>query len=154
LIRVAPCANRMADEGAPTLGRRFRDGVRGQRYLLSLVILAIGVLLTILAVGDFIGPIAASGPFPAIDSATDQSPSGGPNYNLAFVVAGPIILIIGAYFTGAYLVARRRFEHLMTTKSKAEFLQHIPELEELLWDLTPDDEQRYLAKRGELRIRR
>jgi hypothetical protein len=144
----------MPDDGKPPLGRRFREGVRQQRYPLSVLILAIGVLLTVLAVGDFLGPIAGAGPFPAINSATDQTASGGPNYNLAFVVAGPIILIVGAYFTGAYLVARRRFEHLMTTKSKAEFLQNIPELEELLWDLTPVDERRYLEKRGELRIRR
>ncbi len=42
----------------------------------------------------------------------------------------------------------------MVTKSKAEFLRNIPELEELLWDLTPSDEDRYQRKRAELRVRR
>jgi hypothetical protein len=144
----------MADEAPPSFSRRLRDWARGQRYLLGLLIFAIGALLTALAIADFIPPIAGFGPFPAINGATDQSGSGGPNYDLAFVVIGPIVFIIGAYFTGAYLIARRRFEHLMTTKSKAEFLQNIPELEELLWDLTPNDERRYLQKRGELRVRR
>jgi hypothetical protein len=42
----------------------------------------------------------------------------------------------------------------MVTKSKAEFLRNIPELEEILWDLTPIDEVRYETKRAELRVRR
>ena len=68
--------------------------------------------------------------------------------------SGPIVSIIGGYMVGAYSVARRRFEHLMLTKSKAEFLRNIPELEDLLWDLTPYDEVRYENKRSELRVRR
>jgi hypothetical protein len=42
----------------------------------------------------------------------------------------------------------------MLTKSKAEFLRNIPEIEDLLWDLTPNDEVRYETKRAELRVRR
>jgi hypothetical protein len=42
----------------------------------------------------------------------------------------------------------------MVTKSKAEFLRNLPEVEDLLWDLTPADEVRYLDKKAELRIRR
>ena len=42
----------------------------------------------------------------------------------------------------------------MVTKSKAEFLRNLPDLEDLLWDLTPADEQRYIEKKAELRIRR
>ena len=40
----------------------------------------------------------------------------------------------------------------MVTKSKAEFLRNIPELEDLLWDLTPIDEDRYEEKRAEFRM--
>ncbi|MGI0141006.1 MAG: hypothetical protein ACREBT_07700, partial [Thermoplasmata archaeon] len=64
------------------------------------------------------------------------------------------LAIIGAYLVGAYLVARRRFEQLMRSRSKAELLRNLPEIEELLWDLTPADQQRYLAKCVEFRIRR
>jgi len=42
----------------------------------------------------------------------------------------------------------------MVTKSKAEFLRNIPELEDLLWELTPADEIRYEQKKSELRVRR
>jgi len=42
----------------------------------------------------------------------------------------------------------------MLTKSKAEFLRNIPELEELLWDLTPKDQTRYDQRLAELRLRR
>ena len=115
--------------------------------------LAIGIFLTMLAVGDYT-PISQSAPFNSVNSATDLSASGGPNYNLVFVIVGPIMVIVGAYLVGAYYVARRRFEHLMLSRSKAEFLRNLPEVEDLLWDLLPADELRYEQKKSELRIRR
>ena len=66
----------------------------------------------------------------------------------------PIVAIVGAYLVGAYYNARHKFERLMLTKSKAEFLRNIPDLEQLLWDLTPRDEVRYAEKCTELRVRR
>ncbi len=133
----------------PPIGRRFRYAVKTYRAALSIFILAVGSLLTILAVG-FFTPLSRSYPFTAINAATNMPTA---NYNLVFVVVGPIVAIVGAYLVGAYFVARRKFEHLMVTKSKAEFLRNIPELEDLLWDLTPEDEARYEEKRAELRLR-
>ena len=138
-----------AGEEKVPFGRRFRRGVRTYRAAISIFVLAVGILLTVLALGYFT-PLSSSYPFTVINGATDQ-PSA--NYNLVFVVVGPIISIVGGYLVAAYFVARRKFEHLMVTKSKAEFLRNIPELEDLLWDLTPADEARYEAKRAELRLR-
>jgi ABC-type phosphate transport system permease subunit len=131
--------------------RRFRHALRTHRAALSVLVLAIGTLLTVLALGYFT-PLSSSFPFSAINSETN--PSAGPNYNLLFVIVGPIIVIVGAYLVGAYFSARQKFEHLMLTKSKAEFLRNIPEIEKLLWDLTPRDEVRYDQKRAELRLPR
>jgi hypothetical protein len=144
----------MAAEGESVpFSRRLRHLLRSQRIVFSIVVLAIGILMTVLAIGAFT-PLKTVGPFPAINSATDQSPNNGPNYNLVFVVAGPIVTIVGIYLVGAYYLARRKFEHLMLTKSKAEFLRNIPDLEDLLWELTPEDEQRYSQKKADLRVRR
>jgi len=141
----------MASEATElTFDRRLRRWMRVQRAAISIAVLAIGFLLSILAVGAFT-PLAQTPPFPTIDQATTP---GGTNYNLVFVILGPILIIVGGYLVGAYFYARRRFEHLMLTKSKAELLRHLPELEELLWDLTPRDEARYEQKIAELRIRR
>ncbi len=132
------------------LGRRFRYGLRSYRAAISVFVLAVGTLLTLLAVG-FFTPLSASYPFPAVNQVTNTPDA---NYNLVFVIVGPIVIVVGLYLVGAYYVARRRFEHLMLTKSKAEFLRNIPEIEKLLWDLTPRDEVRYDDKRAELRLRR
>jgi hypothetical protein len=134
-------------------GRKLRRFLRTYRFLLSIVLLAVGILLTVLAVAAFT-PLGNSGPFPAVNNATNQGPNGGPNYDLVFVIVGPIVVLIGTYLVGSYYIARARFEHLMVTKSKAEFLRNLPDLEDLLWDLTPNDEHRYLEKKAELRIRR
>jgi uncharacterized membrane protein YbhN (UPF0104 family) len=132
------------------LSRRFRHGMREYRSYISVTVFAIGILLSVLALG-FFTPLSSAGPFPAINAATNQPNA---NYNLVFIVVGPIIAIVGAYLVGAYYYARRKFEHLMVTKSKAEFLRNIPELEEILWDLKPEDEDRYERKKAELRVRR
>ena len=141
----------MAEGREPgTFSRRLRHGARQQRASISVFVLAVGLFLTVLALGYFT-PHGSSAPFRGVNAVTDH---GGTNYNLVFVVLGPIIVIVGGYLTGAYFTARRRFEHLMLTKSKAEFLRNIPDLEELLWDLTPADEERYFTKRAEFRLRR
>ncbi|MFY9717323.1 MAG: DUF3198 domain-containing protein [Thermoplasmata archaeon] len=142
----------MTDE-APSVPfeRRLRYGLRQHRAEVSIVVFALGVLLSILALGDFT-PLRTIEPFSSLNGVTN--PPGGSNYNLIFIVLGPIIALVGAYLVGAYFVARRKFEHLMVTKSKAEFLRNIPELEDLLWDLTPIDEDRYEEKRAEFRMRR
>jgi hypothetical protein len=139
-----------ASEGKSTFPTRLRHGWRTHRAPIDAVIFAIGVLLSVLALGYFT-PLRGSWPFSVINSATNTP---GANYNLLFIVIGPIIAIVGAYLMGSYLSARRQFEHLMVTKSKAEFLRNIPELEDLLWDLTPTDELRYEQKKAELKLRR
>ena len=139
-----------AEAPVPGLGQRLRPVLRTYRFAFSILIFGAGVLLSVLALGDFT-PLRSVSVFASIDGVTDTP---GANYNLVFVIVGPIVAIVGAYLLGAYLVARRNFEHLMTTKSKAEFLRNIPRLEELLWDLTPADQFRYEEKRAELRIRR
>ena len=139
-----------AENESVPFGRRFRRGMRKYRAEISIFVLAVGVLLTVLAAGYFT-PLANSAPFSTINTATSQPNA---NYNLLFVIVGPIIVIVGAYLVGAYYNARRKFEHLMLTKSKAEFLRNIPEIERLLWDLTPRDEIRYEEKCSALRVRR
>jgi hypothetical protein len=133
-----------------TTDRRIRDWFRRHRFEVSVLVFAIGIFLSVLAAGDLTG-LSTVQPFVAINSLT-AAPNGA-NYNLAFVVIGPIVSIIGAVLVGGYLLSRRRFEHLMKTKSKAEFLRNLDKIEELLWDLTPADEQRYLDKRAEFRLR-
>ncbi|MGP8076885.1 MAG: DUF3198 domain-containing protein [Thermoplasmata archaeon] len=140
----------MATPEAVPFGRRLRHGLRTYRAEIAIFVLVVGGLLTVLAAG-FFTPLSSEGPFPTINSATNTPNA---NYNLLFAIVGPIVVIVGAYMVGAYFNARRKFEHLMLTKSKAEFLRNIPELEDLLWELTPHDEKRYEAKRGELKVRR
>ncbi len=139
-----------SDSATRTFSQQLRHGFRVHREIVSLVVFVIGVFLSVLAIGYFT-PLNSTPPFPTINSVTDTPNA---NYNLVFIVVGPIVAIVGAYLVGAYYVARRKFEHLMLTKSKAEFLRNIPELEDLLWDLTPNDEIRYDQKRAELRVRR
>ncbi|HEY1198449.1 MAG TPA: hypothetical protein VGG32_06960, partial [Thermoplasmata archaeon] len=91
------------------LGHRLRLAARTYRGGVSIFVLAVGALLTILAVGAFT-PLALLPPFPLVNSATDTSVW---NFSLVFVIVGPIVTIVGAYMVGAYFTARRKFEHLL-----------------------------------------
>lgn len=142
----------MASSGTSvTFGNRFRRWMRTHRAALSVLVLVAGAFLSVLALGAFT-PLMNLALFVTINAVT-AAPN-APNYNLVFVIVGPIVAILGVYLVAAYYYARRKFEHLMVTKSKAEFLRNIPELEEILWDLTPDDETRYQRKLADLRVRR
>lgn len=137
----------------PSTPHRLKSWLRTYRFALSSVVLGAGFVMVVLALGGFT-PLSGVYPFTAINGVTDQSGHGGENWNLVFVVVGPILVIIGGYLVGVYVVARRRFEELMRSKSKAELLRNIPEIEELLWDLTPSDHVRYERKLSELHVRR
>ncbi len=133
-------------------GQRARRWFRVWRFPVAAIVFVAGIVLSVLAFAAFT-PLGSVWPFSVVVAATTAG-SSGENWNLWFVVLGPILVIIGAYLVGVYVVARRRFEELMRSKSKAELLRNIPEMEELLWDLTPRDQDRYLAKCAELRVRR
>jgi Protein of unknown function (DUF3198) len=139
------------EQEEPSIGRRIRHQLRVYRLALSIFVFVLGIALITLAIGYF-SPLGTAAPFSQVNSVT--APNNSTNYNLIFVIAGPIIFLLGAYFVGVYYLARRKFEHLMETKSKAEFLRNLPELEDLLWDLTPKDEIRYAEKKADLRVRR
>jgi ABC-type multidrug transport system fused ATPase/permease subunit len=148
------------------LGPRLRRFLRTARFPLSLVVLAVGVALTVIAMGAWtplisdppfnslapplLGPDCSERPAPPCSSTP---PTTGVDWTLAFWIVGPILALVGVYMSYAYLKARWRFEHLMRTKSKAEFLRSVAEVEDLLWDLTPKDEVRLLQKKQELKIR-
>jgi hypothetical protein len=93
----------MATGGAEPVpfGRRFRRAMRSGRFPIACVIFAVGAFLSVLALG-FFTPLSADSPFTWFNGVTNSSVG---NFNLLFVVLGPILAIVGAYFMGAYLVA-------------------------------------------------
>jgi hypothetical protein len=160
-----------SDEGTatgapgPDLSSRLKRGARTYRFAISIAVAVIGWAIFFLGLLAYT-PIGATGPLSPIEqSLLGGGCSGGPNYvngactstapnwTLAMLPAGGILGLIGTYLAITYEVARRRFEHLMKTKSKAEFLRNVIEAEDLLWDLTPEDEIRLVRKKQELKIR-
>jgi hypothetical protein len=137
----------MADEAAQdSWFFKIRETMRNHKAEIAILVFVIGIFLTAL-------PLAYFTPFSATPGLGALATAAG-NFNLLFAIVGPIIFIVGAFMFGSYVIARRKFEHLMLTKSKAEFLRNIPELEDILWDLTPNDIVRYEQRKSELRIRR
>ncbi len=52
-------------------------------------------------------------------------------YNLLFMLLGTLFLIGGGWYFGEQLVLRRRFERLISTAKKSDFVSHRKDLDEL-----------------------
>jgi hypothetical protein len=138
-----------------TLYSRLRFFALTHRFVLSLIVLVVGLVLSIIALAAWtpLGNTAAFSGFVPNLKGTDGPTGSGPDWSLVMAVIGPIMTIIGGYLVGNYLIARQRFEHLMKTRSKAEFLRNVSEVEDLIWDLTPADHSRLIRKKQEFKIR-
>jgi hypothetical protein len=146
------------------LSYRARRFIRSIRFPISLVVLIVGAFLGITAFAAY-SPLIVDQPFssyvpqlmgadcPAAYTPPCPASPTGTDWTLLFIVLGAILIIAGLYLTVSYVLARQRFEHLMKTKSKAEFVRNLPEAEDLLWDLLPKDEIRLAQKKQELRVR-
>lgn len=151
----------MGEQGIP-LKSVLRNLLREYRFEVSLAVLVGGAFLSLISFAAY-SPLIADPPFssfvPSLLGADCANPSvcpanpSGYDWTLLFVILGGILLIVGIYMVVTYLVARQKFEHLMKTKSKAEFVRNMTEVEDLLWDLTPKDEIRLVKKKQELRVR-
>ncbi len=151
----SPPPETTAPEETVPISTRLRYLFRTYRLAVSVAVLAVGGFLSLLGLAAW-SPLLGEAPFnsfvPALKGA-DYPGGSGPDWTLVMIIVGPLLAIIGIYLVIAYVNARRRFEHLMRSKSKAEFLRNLPEVEELLWDLTPEDDRRLFQKKQELRIR-
>jgi hypothetical protein len=143
-------------------GARARRFLRTIRFHIAVVVLVIGAFLCLTSFAAYT-PLLTEPPFSSYvptllgpdcsnTSVCPASPT-GVDWVLLFIVLGAILVIAGLYLTISYVLARNRFEHLMKTKSKAEFVRNLPEAEDLLWDLNPKDEIRLAQKKQELRVR-
>lgn len=72
------------------------------------------------------------------------------NYNLILFIAGPLMLIIGGFYFGEQLVLRRRFERMIDTPKKSEFVSRRRDLEDLSKRLPDQYGKRIRQKEGEL----
>jgi hypothetical protein len=142
----------------PTFSARIRRWARTYRFGISLFVLVLGLVLFFLGLFAWTPLASPGGPLSGLEAPLlgADAPSGGgtgPDWTLAMIPGGGLMAAIGGYLAGVYIIARRRFEHLMKTKSKAEFLRNVTEAEDLLWDLTPADEVRLVRKKQDLKIR-
>ncbi len=139
------------------LSTRLRRGLRTYRFAISIAVTIVGLALFFIGLFAWTPLGSPSGPLAGLEQPL-LGPDGntgatGPDWTLAMLPGGGLMALIGGYLVGVYVIARRRFEHLMKTKSKAEFLRNVTEAEDLLWDLTPEDEIRLVRKKLELKIR-
>lgn len=91
-----------------------------------------------------------------IDPFTDFEPPlliGIEEWGWALVIIGGILMIFGFLYYHDYNKSFKRFEELMGTESKANFVKNLDEIEQLALELGPDFERRVIEKRGKYKVK-
>lgn len=151
--RAAPCAPvRMVyatDSGSPAPVHMAR-WTKNHMLEMGAVLLLVGLIGTIIAF---------------VDNFADQTPgwlqwyedlvtTPQGDFNLILLIAAPILLIWGGFWVGEQLVMRRRFERLLDTPKKSEFVARRSQLEEVAKRLPDGYKKRITAKETEFASRR
>jgi hypothetical protein len=74
------------------------------------------------------------------------SGSANSDFNLVLMIAGPIVLLSGAWYLGENIADRVRFEKLMKTDKKSDFAKNRKDLEDLARDL-PDSYRKRIKEK-------
>lgn len=71
----------------------------------------------------------------------------------ALVIIGGILMIFGFLYYHDYNKSFKRFEELMGTESRANFVKNLDEIEQLALELGPEFERRVVEKRERYRVK-
>jgi|OpeIllAssembly_1097287.scaffolds.fasta_scaffold1396216_1 hypothetical protein len=71
----------------------------------------------------------------------------------ALVIIGGILMIFGFLYYHDYNKSFKRFEELMGTESRANFVKNLDEIEQLALELGPEFERRVMEKRERYRVK-
>jgi hypothetical protein len=76
------------------------------------------------------------------------------HYDLCLFPTGILIIMFSGWYMADSLYKRSRFNELMETESKSQFLDDLEEVEELAWKLTTRHEMMVVDKKRELGIKK
>lgn len=74
------------------------------------------------------------------------------HYDLCVFPLGILVILFAGWYMGADIAKRARFNKLMSTESKSEFLENMDEIEKMAWELSSKHEMMVVEKKEELGI--
>lgn len=118
-------------------------------WLSSLATL-VGIVFTVLA---FAANYEAAGWTDFYEAWVPQGTGAG-NWNRFVQVVAPIVLVTGGWYLGEQIIARRKFNRMISTESKSEFQRNLDELEQTAGKLPKRFKEQLEDKREEFVSRR
>lgn len=132
---------------------RFMDKIYDYADLISVLLLVLSISSTILGGATaYKDALPTTGPLGFLSYLKPATQMIG-NWYLWLVFLGPLGIIIFGYLTVDYYLMKKKFEELINTDSKAQFIKNYKELEELAWKLTTWHRMRLTKKKVEFNIR-
>jgi hypothetical protein len=115
------------------------------RLPLGILILALGVLLTLLALWSY--------PYDVNKDYSDRPLGSLEGFNMVVAIFGMVVLVVGLYIVSKYFADRRKFYSLINTNSQALFKRNQLELERLALRLSKTEEKLVLEAMKRFRIK-
>jgi len=75
------------------------------------------------------------------------------NWGWWILIPAPFILIAGAWYFFDQIMARKKFNKLVSSNSKANFVKNISEIEEVVWKLPIKYRERFEEKKKKFKIK-
>ena len=104
---------------------------RNNMLAIGTTLAAVGLVVTALAWTNAYSRTSLLDPYDAFLEVFPGQGERGQDWNVLFMILGPVLLITGAFYAGEQLLLRRRFERLLDTTKKSEFVSRRKDLEDL-----------------------
>jgi len=132
---------------------RFMDKIYDYADLISALLLALSIASTILGGATaYKNELPTTGPLGFLSYLKPATQIIG-NWYLWLAFLGPLGTIIFGYLTVDYYMMKKKFDKLIDTDSKVQFIKNYKDLEELAWKLTSWHRRRLTKKKVELNIK-
>ena len=94
-------------------------------------VFALGLVLSALAWANAYSETTVLDWYDGVLALVPGQGEGGQDWNVLLMIVGPVLLVTGAFYGGEQLVLRRRFDRLIDTAKKSEFVSNRKDLEDL-----------------------
>jgi hypothetical protein len=122
---------------------------REHMLMLSAVLFGVGIIMTgigVLWYFTFIQSIIVNIPIEGFAEKVGE-------WGWWILISAPVILIAGAWYFFDQIMARKKFNKLISPNSKANFVKNISEIEEGVWKLPIKYRERFEEKKKKFKIK-
>ncbi|MDI6916787.1 MAG: DUF3198 domain-containing protein [Thermoplasmatales archaeon] len=122
---------------------------REYMLMLSAILFGVGIIMTVIGFLWCFTVIQLNTVNPSLEEFSEKLG----NWGWWILIPAPFILIAGGWYFSDQLLARKKFNKMISTNSKASLVKNIGEVEGIMWKLPRKYEVRFEEKKKKFKIK-